>query len=167
MKTEDMAGATVSDCGLYRYRLWRAWGRGPGLLWIMLNPSTADARKDDPTIRRCAGFTKTMGFSHFEVMNLFALRATDPSELVGHPDPVGPDNDEGLRIACRYRGGLIIVAWGSASKLPRELLQEREEMIKGLTIPSGLKCLGFTRDGHPKHPLYVPKDASLMTWPIL
>jgi hypothetical protein len=90
------ATAVLSDCGTYRYRLGRRWAEGPVDVWIMLNPSTADATVDDRTIRRCMEFSRRWGAGALVVGNLFALRATDPAELVRHPDPIGPDNDEHL-----------------------------------------------------------------------
>lgn len=107
----DSRGALISECGLYRYRLWRRWGIGPHATWIMLNPSTADADLDDPTIRRCIGFARAWGFSAIEVVNLFALRATNPRELGRSADPIGPDNDRHLSEAGRA-AELRIAAWG-------------------------------------------------------
>ena len=87
------AGALLSSCGTYRYRLWRYWHteREP-LIFIMLNPSTADAMQDDPTIRKCIGFAKRLGFGGIEVVNLFAYRATDPRDLRANGYQVGPDD---------------------------------------------------------------------------
>jgi hypothetical protein len=129
----------------------------------MLNPSTADEHRDDPTIRRCAGFTMAWGYSGFHVLNLFALRATDPRELVKHPEPVGLLNNLALGRSAAA-GRLAIAAWGAASSLPGRMLAEREAVIRQLR-PDGLICLGLTKDGHPRHPLYVRGDAELVRWP--
>ena len=120
----------------------------------MLNPSTADARCDDPTIRRCLGFARAWGFSVLEVRNLFAWRATDPRKLLMAPDPTGGRRgDRELLIA----GGadLIVAAWGAWVPFGRD--QEALKMLGG----GRLMCLGRTRNGQPRHPLYVRGDAEL------
>jgi hypothetical protein len=105
--------ARISECGRYRYTLMRRWGAKPGgLTWIMLNPSTADAEQDDPTIRRCMTFTQKFGYDSMVVVNLFALRATDPRELLDAEDPLGPENGIWVRKAC-HQGALVVAAWGS------------------------------------------------------
>ena len=92
--------ATLSPCGLYRYDLQRRWGEGPAVVFIGLNPSTADATVDDRTIGRMVGFATSWGRSAITVVNLFALRSKDPALLRAHSDPVGPDNDAVLRAAA-------------------------------------------------------------------
>ena len=98
--------------GQYRYLLWRYWGEAKRLVWVLLNPSTADARQDDPTIRRCVGFAKGWGYDGIQVVNLFAYRATDPRELKAVVDPVGPRNDEFIERAARGHE-MVVVAWGA------------------------------------------------------
>ena len=164
MTPEDMAGAEISDCGLYRYRLWRRWDRGPKILWIMLNPSTADARDDDPTIRRCAGFTRAWGCDAFEVVNLFALRATNPRELRDHSDPWGPQNSATLLSSMRRRWRHIVAAWGANSNPSPSHIRGAESHIRRISFDL-LECLGVTMHGHPRHPLYVPKAQRLEPWP--
>src|SRR4051812_4003223 len=113
-------GAEISECGKYRYRLWRQWfGFGSEkevALFIMLNPSTADANQDDPTIRRCAAFANASGYERLEVVNLYAYRATDPDDLFKAAregqDIVGPHNEQAVREAAD-RADLIICAWGA------------------------------------------------------
>ena len=106
-------GATFSADRRYRYRLWREWDRSRAVVaFVMLNPSTADASRDDPTIRRCIGFARAWGFGGVEVANLFALRATDPRHLRGVPDPVGPRNARSLKLALAH-ASLVVVAWGA------------------------------------------------------
>jgi hypothetical protein len=96
----EPSGATFDPTGAYRYALWRVWdGNRPPLVFVMLNPSIADAERDDPTIRRCLGFACAWGYGALTVVNLFALRATCPHTLRRAADPVGPDNDEHLRAA--------------------------------------------------------------------
>lgn len=105
--------AKISDCGQYRYTLTR--GDAPRLCFVMLNPSTADATLDDPTIRRCLGYAKREGCAGLEVLNLYALRATNPADLWKHHDPVGPDNDRELYwAASRYMR--MVAAWGGKCK---------------------------------------------------
>lgn len=139
-----------SKCGDYRYRLERRWDADlPAVAFIMLNPSTADADIDDPTIRRCVGFAKSWGFGALIVGNLFALRSTDPKALYSHPDPVGPDNDRQL-LAIAQSARKIICAWGTHGALHdrgREVA-ERFEFFP-------LAVLKVTAEGHPVHPLYV------------
>lgn len=156
--------AIISDCGTYRYKLTREphdrYTTCGAALFIMLNPSTADASLDDPTIRRCKAFAKAWDCAGIVVANLYALRATDPKQLWRHPDPVGPDNDEWLRrLAGQHE--TVICAWGANAR------PDRVEAIKA--IFSGrrhrLMCLGTTKDGAPRHPLYVRGDQPLIDWP--
>src|SRR3954471_10304152 len=107
-------GAHLSSDGVYRYTLSRLWDTdpvSPEMVWVMLNPSTADAAVDDPTIRRCIGFARLWGYAGIRVVNLFALRAADPKALLAHQDPVGPDNDHWLRAVTGER--FTMAAWGS------------------------------------------------------
>jgi hypothetical protein len=121
----------------------------------MLNPSTADANVDDPTIRRVIGFTAGLGFGGLMVVNLFALRATDPAELARHPDPVGPHNDTYIRAAAAEHG-TVMLAWGAHPSA-----QRREAAVLSILRDSGarLLCLGTTKSGAPRHPLYLPASA--------
>jgi len=149
-------GADISDCGFYRYRLWRIWGDRPLACFVMLNPSTADADVDDATIRRCVGFARSWGCGGVMVVNLFAYRATNPKNLVESVDPVGPSNDAFLAAevaACNP----VVLGWGGhGAKVPRRV----EDVLK--LIPRPRWCLGITRTGQPKHPLYIPGDTPLM-----
>ncbi len=148
----------ISYDGVYRYRLWRRWARGPALVFMMLNPSTADAEQDDPTIRRCAGFARREGAAALEVVNLYALRSSDPRELVGHPDPEGPDNLETV-TAVMSEALDVVVAWGGSA--PRVT----PSGIRSLLDHRDLWCLGTTAGGDPRHPLYVRADTPLRRWP--
>lgn len=152
--------ASLSEDDLYRYDLGRVWGDENALaLWVMLNPSTADASKDDPTIRRVRGFTRLWGYGGLVVVNLFGLRTTKPEHLLDHPDPVGPENAEVIRAwLADYRIRLVVCAWGAGFRkvvldLPR-MNVEREASLAGKTTV----CLGRTKHGSPRHPLYVPKN---------
>ena len=114
---------------------------------------------DDPTIRRCRGFADAEGFDGMIVVNLYALRATDPRELRKHADPVGPDNDYYLcRVAVEY--GPIICAWGANAD------SERVRHVVAMLRKYGaqLWCLGVTKDGHPRHPLYVRGNTEVIEW---
>ena len=105
--------ATISACTKYRYSLRRTWQEGGRVVcFIMLNPSTADADIDDPTIRRCVGFGKSWGYDALEVVNLFAWRETEPKFLITPSDPIGPDND-GAILEASGRAELVVCAWGS------------------------------------------------------
>lgn len=152
--------ATISDCGRFRYLLSRQWSDDPLLLFVMLNPSTADALLDDPTIRRCAGFAHAHGFGGFQVVNLFAYRATDPRDLRRAGWPVGLDNDEEIEAAAR-RCDEICVAWGAVE--PRSRAESRVQEVMPILRASGkqVQCLRVTRGGHPQHPLYLPSASRL------
>lgn len=144
--------AVLSPCGVYRYRLLRAWDDKPRVWWVMLNPSTADASVDDPTIRRVVSFSQGWGYGGCVVVNLFALRATDPAALKGHADPIGPDNDLHLRLALA--APLVVAAWGANKTCGRD------QAVMRLLAGKSLHCLEKTKEGHPKHPLYVRGDAT-------
>lgn len=148
---ETPGGAVFSACGAYRYALWRTWDTDlPAVLFIGLNPSTADAIRDDPTIRRCLGYARAWGCGSLQVANLFALRTPHPEQLWQAADPIGPDNDTWLD-ALSAEAGLIVACWGNwgAQRQRAEQVQAR--------LP-GLACLGVTRQGQPAHPLYLRKD---------
>ena len=152
--------AYFSDCGEYRYCLTRRWAPGPVVCWVMLNPSTADAMQDDPTIRRCIAFSKRDGFGALSVVNLYARRCTQPVHLKDPGDPVGPMNDVSIRrsfgVALK-----VVAAWGAHPGT-----DARVDAVRGLASSSGLAlfCLGTTKSGAPRHPLYVKGDAELVRW---
>lgn len=154
-----MWGAVISDCGKYRYVLRRAipsvqrWVRP--CTFIMLNPSTADASVDDPTIRRCIKFAERERCTVLNVVNLFAYRATDPKDLLIAIDPVGPDNLKYLEEELNGVNSVMIAAWG-ANKMAARMVPTLKSLVKG-----SLVCLGKTKEGSPRHPLYVPADQPL------
>jgi len=160
MPAQDLFGASknavISPCGRYRYRLSRSWEpqRLP-LVWIMLNPSTADAEIDDPTIRRCIAFSKREGAGGLEVLNLFALRATNPSALRSADDPIGPDNDQWIREVL-HPHSRCVCAWGAFPAW------DRVAAVMDLARGINFLCLGRTAAGHPKHPLYIANDQPLI-----
>lgn len=150
---DNRNGARLDSEREYRYKLWRTWDVSkPALGFIMLNPSTADESEDDPTIRRCLGYAKDWGYGKIVVGNLFALRATDPSELRDHESPVGAANDVHLRQIAD-ESDKVIAAWGANGSL-----QERGREVAEL-LEDDLYALDTTKDGHPVHPLYQPADA--------
>ncbi len=152
--------AVISTNGLYRYHLGRVWDSdAERCLFVMLNPSTADGREDDATIRRCIGFAKGFGFGALDVVNLFALRTRSPKKLAAHPFPVGPENDEFVE---RQAGasGCVVCGWGVR---PKELA-DRGSLTALLLTGVDLYCLGTTKDGSPRHPLYLPAASKLERW---
>lgn len=141
------ASAILSDCRKWRYKLERIWSEVPPLVWIMLNPSTADEGSDDATIRRCMGFAMNWGYGGIEVYNLFAYRATMPETLNYCTDPVGPKNNQYLRGIPV--GRQIIAAWGS---FPQKLGHRDREVLM-MFRDRRVDCLGVTKLGFPKHPV--------------
>lgn len=156
--------AIMSECARYRYELRREWDASlPPMLFIMLNPSTADADKDDPTIRRCINRAQEEGFGSLIVVNLFGLRSPDPKSLTRTHDPVGPENDQHIARAlseCQFRGGLTVAAWGAGG------IGDRSERVinMGVRAAGDLFCLGLTKSGQPRHPLYIAKAQALVKW---
>lgn len=156
--------AAISLCGRYRYALWREWGSRPAwsyATFVMLNPSTADAELDDPTIRRCIGFAKAWGLDGLYVVNLYALRATDPRELRKAADPVGPANDERLAQAAHAALATrtpLVAAWGAHAEPARV-----EAVLQG-TAGAAWSTLGLTKAGQPRHPLYLRADSRPTPW---
>ncbi len=155
-------GATFDPSGVYRYRLWRRWAAGLPVLFILLNPSTADARRDDPTVRRCAAFARRWGFGAVEVVNLFALRSTAPQALWEAADPVGPANDRQIRAAAR-RARRIVAGWG-APRGGGPVSARAAAVAAALGPAHPLLCLGRTASGAPRHPLYLPAPTPPEPW---
>ena len=158
---EGLDGAVLSACGTYRYRLDRWWDDGTCVTWLMLNPSTADATIDDPTIRKCMGFSKRWGFGRMIAVNLFALRATDPRKLAKNTDPVGPENDWYIRQAFKD-SRQVVCAWGCLQHLTPNL-RPRIRRVLSLAIeeylPDDIVTLGYRKDGAPRHPLMLGYDS--------
>ena len=152
--------AIISEDGLYRYTLIRQWSERPMMVWCMLNPSTADASQDDPTIRRCIAFAVREGYGGIHIVNLMAYRATEPAEALSARDPCGPRNDEHLRAAAR-QSDCIVVAWGARATRP--LAERAVTSFKGGGTEE-FRCLGTTKDGSPRHPLYVRSDEPFRWW---
>src|SRR5262245_14692306 len=146
------AGAVFSPCETCRYRLWRVWEPGGRIaVFIGLNPSTADATADDPTIRRCVGFAKAWGFGGVDVVNLFAFRATTPKEWKRAAEPVGLENDYHLREVT-WTAKRVVAAWGVHGSY-RGRGDAVLELLRAAGVP--ITCLSRTQAGHPRHPLYA------------
>lgn len=165
--------ADISPDGLYRYSLERWWG-GVGVVFVMLNPSVADADTDDPTIRRCVGFARSWGYSGVVVVNLFAYRETHPKRLLeayqAGVDVVGVGNNDSILAAVGTPSSsrfsdrrMVVLAWGGINPRLRWRVREVEHL---LIKAAGVKmhCLGCTAGGEPRHPLMLP--ANLRPLPV-
>ena len=150
------AEAVFDPSRTYRYLLTRTWNPAwPPAVFIMLNPSTADAFTLDPTIRRCMTFARTWCAGGIRVVNLFAYRAVRPSALSMAGNPVGDLNDEFIRRACEPSAAVVVAAWGAYGAA------DRAAEVTLLLDGTPLYCLGTTKGGHPRHPLYVPGSTPL------
>jgi hypothetical protein len=149
-------GAHLSDCGTYRYRLWREWDKSrPTLVFLMLNPSAADHRVDDPTVTRCFARAVVNNFGRLEVANLFPLRATNPDELLIHPDPLGPRSRANSAILEAVDiASMVICAWGSHEAVATRVTDVLH-LLAITNMRGKLFHLGLNLDGSPKHPLYI------------
>lgn len=163
--TELHFDAILSDCRTYRYALWRRWDVSkPDCAFIGLNPSTADERADDPTIRRCIGFARSWGFGGLAMLNLFAYRATDPRALYRVTDPVGPKNNDWIQ-AVIADAGRVVVAWGGHND--RAWRVRAGGVLRLLKLASIVPyCLGTTRSGSPRHPLYLRADTPIAPYGV-
>lgn len=163
---DDIRGAAViSDCGRYRYRLGREWNPDlPKVCFVMVNPSKADAVRPDPTITRCIGFARSWGgaeggpFGGIDVVNLFALRSTDVTELkrasARGEDVIGPLNDQAITEAAAF-AGLVVCAWGVKAKIPKRHVARPWHVTHKVLKGFSLFCLGLTKCGQPGHPLML------------
>lgn len=163
-RTKDQgSSAVISDCGRYRYKLSRRTGleqfsdSGKRAVWVMLNPSTADATTNDRTIEAVIDFSRRWMCTHLDVVNLYAYRATDPAELWSADDAVGPDNDDWIRETCAD-ADLVVCAWGSNAAV------DRTAHVMHL-LPRPLWALAINKDRMPKHPLYIRRDTRPRAYP--
>ena len=158
-----ISGAEFDPSGKYRYTLTRTWRRDLGrVVFVMLNPSTADHMKNDPTVTRCIGFAIDHDFGSLVVINLYAYRATDPKELNKKKvKPIGNMNDEWTirEAAC---ADMVVAAWGV-----NPMASQRAARVVELLSPRTLHCLRTTKAGAPKHPLYVPKVTRFQIWGVV
>lgn len=161
LKGDAASTAIYSDCERYRYSLTRTWSEGgTHALFVMLNPSTATERQNDPTVERCERRARALGHGAFTVCNIFAWRETDPYKMRKVSDPVGPGNDQAISAACE-QADAIICAWGTHGAH-----LERGPMVEALMRATGrpLHHLGLTKDNHPRHPLYIAYAEQPQLW---
>lgn len=156
--------ATISPCGTYRYDLTRRWADGPTALWVMLNPSTADASEDDPTIRRCVSFSKREGCGRLAVVNLWPYRSTDPKALLTADNPSGTKNLQ-VVLGWLMEASIVVAAWGAWPLTNRHHTPARIA-VESLAERHGhdMVCLGTTKAGAPRHPLYVKGDQPFVSY---
>jgi len=155
-------GAIFDVNGRYRYSLWRAWSPYyPRIVFVLLNPSTADEQRNDPTIRRCIGFARAWHFGSMEVVNLFAYLATDYRELFKVSDPIGQGNNRFLLQAVE-RCSTVVLGWGTRGTF----LSRDRQVIQMFVRKKDVYCLGLTKDGQPRHPLYIQGDTNLEPFDI-
>lgn len=156
-------GAVFDKTNIYRYTLWLVWYPDhPQITFIMLNPSTADAQRNDPTISRCIAFAQCWGFGALEVVNLFAYKAIYPRDLLKAANPIGEENDRFI-LQALSRSSRIVAAWGTKGTL----LDRDKQIIQLLARWQNVHCLGATKDGHPRHPLYVKGDTGLIPFVLV
>lgn len=149
--------AVFSPCQTYRYLLVRRWQPGlPLVVFIGLNPSTADDVCNDPTIRRCMSFARSWGYGGVGMINLFAFRATQPSDMKRAVDPVGPANDAWIRCVT-HDAYVVVAAWGTQGGF-------RARCCEVAGWVENLYCLGLTKAGYPRHPLFVRRDCTLLRY---
>lgn len=159
------SGAVLDKSRVYRYSLWRRWREGAGLsrmaAFVGLNPSTADESQDDPTVKRCMRFARSWGLGGLVMLNIFAIRATDPQEMKRAPCPIGEDNDEAICWVA-HSCGLMVCSWGNHG----DHLGRSAAVIRLLRRQCGCAIwdLGLTKKGHPKHPLYLPVCTKRVRW---
>lgn len=143
-----LRSAAFSPCRRFRYSLSRVWNpEAPTVMFVGLNPSTADEREDDPTVRRCIGFARRWNCGGLILVNLFAYRSSHPASLFKADDPIGPANDTYILASARAAGRTVL-AWGT-----KGYFLDRDQHV--LSLLPAAHCLGITKEGHPKHPLYL------------
>jgi hypothetical protein len=157
--SDDFAGATFDATRRYRYVLWRRWGsRTSRVLFVMLNPSTADEHVLDPTVRKCVRWAQSWGFGAVDVCNVFAWRSTDPKLLYTLDDPVGPENDHWIQQTAMM-AAMVVVAWGKHGAL-----KGRAAAVAQMLEKHKPYCLGVNADGSPEHPLYIANAMKPVPW---
>ena len=159
---ENVTGAVLSSCREYRYVLWRKWSeQAQPLVFLMLNPSTADETEDDRTIKRCIHFAKREGAGGIIVGNIFALRSSAPASLYAASDPVGPENDHWVETICR-NAFKVVAAWGN-ERITQHRIPAILSLLKSKNI--SLCCLKKNKNGSPRHPLYCHDGSPFIPYP--
>src|SRR6185369_13620600 len=153
------SGATFSSCRRWRYLLWRRWDeKKPVANFLMLNPSTADEVKLDPTCSRARDYAERWGYGALIVTNVFGWRATDPDDMKAAKDPVGPGNDDAIVNAAK-ESALVVCAWGNHGAF-----LDRSRQIRKLLVGVKLHSLRVNANGEPAHPLYLPGKLRPTAW---
>ena len=151
------SSALFSECRTYRYALWRVWDESlDSIVFIGLNPSTADESHNDPTISRCINFARKWGYGGLCMANLFAYRATQPRIMMLADDPIGPENDQ-ILFDLVSKAHVVIAAWGNHGSFMGRSVQISKSIYN-------LKCLGINKSGEPSHPLYLNESTNLISY---
>lgn len=151
--------AVFSSCYRYRYILTRSWGKSKPIVFVMLNPSRATAYENDATIRRCMSFASIWGYNQLAVVNLFAFRTPKSKDLFIEDDPIGPENNDYIQKAT-LSAEIIIAGWGVNGSHGK-----RDAQVLSI-LPKNLFYLRLTKNGHPSHPLYLPRTCQPMPWAV-
>ncbi len=150
------SSALFSECRTYRYALWRIWDESlDSVLFIGLNPSTADESNNDPTISRCINFAKAWGYGGLCMANLFAYRATEPRIMMLTDNPIGPENDQ-ILFDLASKAHVVVAAWGNHGSFKGRSVQISRWI-------QNLRCLGVNKSGEPAHPLYLKSSSELIS----
>lgn len=161
----DPEPVRFSECRRWRWVLRRDIGEGPPLIMLMLNPSTADEVKNDPTVERCERRARREGYGSLIVLNIFAFRATKPADMKAEPNPIGDENDDYIRryleLAASVAGAKVCAAWGNHGK---HLGRSADILEMAKTAGVDLVCLKRTKAGQPGHPLYVKNNAEFLAY---
>ncbi len=153
------SGAQFSSCRRWRYLLWRQWdAQKPVANFLMLNPSTADEVKLDPSCTRARRYAEAWGYGALIVTNIFSFRNTNPDLMKAAKDPVGPDNDEAIVRAAK-ESEIVVCAWGNHGAF-----LERSSRVRALLKKENLYTLRLNANGEPAHPLYLPGSLRPRPW---
>ena len=163
----DGCTAEFSPDRIYRYTLTRQWDDGKCVAWLMFNPSTADEAQNDPTIRKCIGFSRRWGYGRLVILNLYSVRNSNPRAVARIADPVGPMNDYWIKESLKDEGVReLVCAWGCAQHEPNIDARVRAVLANVREVGTPVVCLGYRDDGHPRHPLMVSYSVPRETFHI-
>lgn len=163
---DTFKGAYFSPDRVYRYTLWRnwwLWDREPlkFVAFIGLNPSTADETQNDPTVTRCINYARHWGFDGMVMLNIFGYRATDPREMKKHPEPIGEENNLIIIEICII-ASMVVCCWGNHGAHNNRA--DKVLQFLGNKNIKNVYHLGLTKQGQPKHPLYLRADLEPVKW---